>query len=53
LTPLVENLERYGVRERVVMHVAASVEILPLLPPGHFDLAFVDAPHQREHVAND
>jgi predicted O-methyltransferase YrrM len=51
--PLIENLARHGLRERVIIHVGWSYEVLPLYPEGFFDLAFIDAAHQRECVERD
>lgn len=50
LQTFLENLERYGVRDKVVVHVALSTELLPLLREVTFDLVFVDAMHQRPEV---
>ena len=47
------NLERYGVRDEVVVHVAKSTEVLPLMAPRSFDLVFIDAMHQPEPVLED
>lgn len=41
------HLERYGVRDRVVLHVGPSEVVLPLLRPGLFDLALVDGDHHQ------
>jgi predicted O-methyltransferase YrrM len=51
--PLVENLDRYRVRERVLIHVGVSGDVVPLLPPGFFDLVFIDAMHQYDDVVDD
>lgn len=53
LAPLMANLDRYGVRDRVVVHVGRSEDVLPLFPTGHFDLAFIDAFHTTEAVRAD
>jgi predicted O-methyltransferase YrrM len=53
LAGLMRNLDRYDLRDRVVVHVGFSQLILPLLQPGSFDLAFLDAQHQREPVEED
>lgn len=41
------NLDRFGVRDQVVLHVGRSEVVLPLLRPHSFDLAFVDGGHDR------
>lgn len=41
------NLERFGVRDQVVLHVGRSEVVLPLLRPASFDLAFIDGGHDR------
>jgi len=41
------NLERFGVRDQVVLHVGRSEVVLPLLRPHSFDLAFIDGGHER------
>jgi len=53
LVPMMENLLRYGVRDRVVIHVGYSTEIVPLFPPGSFDLVFIDGLHDRRSVETD
>lgn len=53
LGPLIDNLDRYRVRDRVVVHVGDAAVVLPLFQPGHFDVAFVDAFHQTEAVRRD
>lgn len=53
LGPLIANLDRYGVRDKVVVHVGRSEDVLPLFPIGYFDLAFVDAFHTAEAVRAD
>jgi predicted O-methyltransferase YrrM len=50
---LVANLDRYDLRHKVVVHVGFSQLILPMLRPLSFDLAFLDAQHQREPVEED
>lgn len=41
------NLERFGVRDQVVLHVGRSEVVLPLLARHSFDLAFIDGGHER------
>jgi predicted O-methyltransferase YrrM len=53
LATLWANLERYAVRDRVILHVGRAQDVLPVLRPGSFDLAFLDAFHTTEAVARD
>ena len=53
LPEFVSNLERYGVRERVVVHIGRSEQVCPLFRHDAFDLVFVDAIHERPHVDRD
>ena len=53
VSALVANLTRYGVRDKVLMHVGFSQLILPELQPESFDLIFLDAEHQRAAVEED
>jgi predicted O-methyltransferase YrrM len=50
LGPFLKNVERYGVREKVVVHVGLSTQVLTLVRPQSFDVVFVDAMHQRPDV---
>ena len=50
LQSFLENLETHGVRDKVVVHVGPSTAIAPLFNPETFDMAFVDAMHQRPDV---
>src|SRR6185295_9555921 len=52
LTPMLENLDRYGVRDRVDVIKGFSIDVLPTLDRT-FDLAFVDANHFKEEVERD
>ena len=47
------NLERYGVRERVIVHIGVSTQIAALFRPTSFDLVFIDAAHHRPYVDQD
>jgi predicted O-methyltransferase YrrM len=53
LPEFVANLERYGVRERVVVHIGRSEQLCPLFRDDAFDLVFVDAIHERPHIDHD
>ena len=53
LPVLWSNLERYGVRERVVIHVGRSADVLPRLVPRQFDFAFHDSFHGELAVLED
>jgi predicted O-methyltransferase YrrM len=50
LPAFLENLGSHGVRERVVVHVGLSTDVVPLVKPDSFDVVFVDAMHQRPAV---
>lgn len=50
---LMAALDDYGVRERVIVHVGSSEQVVPLFPAGHFDFAFIDAYHTAEAVRRD
>lgn len=51
--PFLENLERHGVRNKVVVHLGTSEQIAPILKPASFDLVFIDAFHERSAVEKD
>ena len=53
LTSFWSNLERYDVRDRVVIHVGRAEVILPMLRPRSFDFAFLDGFHETEAVDRD
>jgi predicted O-methyltransferase YrrM len=53
LPEFVANLERYGVRERVVIHLGLSEQICPRFRRDAFELIFVDAIHNRPYVDQD
>lgn len=36
------NLRVFGVRDKVTVHVGTDVEVLPVLAPAQFDIAFLD-----------
>lgn len=40
------NLERFGVQDRVTMHVGRTEVVLPMLVGLRFDLLFVDGDHE-------
>jgi len=50
LPEFLAGLERHALREKVVVHVGRSTQIVPLLRDGSFDMVFVDAMHQRPEV---
>ena len=50
LDDFLANLDRYGVRDRVVVHVGRSTQVLPMFRDGGFSLVFIDAMHQRPDV---
>src|ERR1043166_1513994 len=49
----VKTLTRYKVREKIVVHVARFETLFPLLKEKLFDMAFIDAFHEREAVEKD
>lgn len=53
LTVFWANLERYDVRDRVVVHVGRAEVVLPMLREASFDLAFVDGFHETKAVTRD
>jgi predicted O-methyltransferase YrrM len=53
LSHLIANLDEYGVRDRVVVHVGRADAVLPMFRPESFDFAFHDAFHETEAVAAD
>jgi len=53
LSYLMEALDVYDVRSKVVVHVGSSEDVLPVLPADYFDLAFHDSFHEAEAVRRD
>jgi predicted O-methyltransferase YrrM len=53
LPELMRNLERYKLRDRVVVHVGRNEVVLPMLLGNLFDLAFIDSFHERAAVESD
>jgi predicted O-methyltransferase YrrM len=53
LDALRRNLESYHLTDHVWVLVGEAAEVLPLLPAGSFDGAFVDGDHSREGVLAD
>jgi predicted O-methyltransferase YrrM len=47
------NVKRYGVGERVVVHVGNIEDVAPVLAPASFDVVFVDGLHTKEAVERD
>lgn len=47
------NLSRYGVRDKVVIHVGRNQEVAPIFQRGVFDLFFLDSFHERKAVEED
>lgn len=48
-----EHLDRYELRHKVVVHFGFTQETLPALREDWFEVAFLDAQHQREPVEED
>lgn len=53
LQPYLENLERCGVRDKVISVVGDARMVAPLLAEGAFDFAFVDANHTLDAALHD
>lgn len=53
LSILMENLDRFDVRDRVIVHVGDAADVLPAFRLGMFDMAFIDAFHETEAVRRD
>jgi SAM-dependent methyltransferase len=47
------TLERYGVAEKVALHVGRTEDMAPRLPAKTFDLVFVDGAHDEGNVRTD
>jgi predicted O-methyltransferase YrrM len=48
-----KNIEKHGLREKVATYVGRFEDILPLFKPNVFDVAFIDAFHERLAVERD
>jgi predicted O-methyltransferase YrrM len=53
LSVLWDNLERFGVRDDVVLHVGANADVLGMMAPGSFGFAFHDSGHEEASVRAD
>ncbi len=53
LGDLIGNLERYGVRSKVILHVGSTQDIGPVFGSECFDLVFVDGGHDYESAIID
>jgi predicted O-methyltransferase YrrM len=53
LNPFLRNLARYGVRDRVVVHVGRIEDVAPALGDDRFDVVFVDGYHTSDAVRRD
>ncbi|HET8608074.1 MAG TPA: class I SAM-dependent methyltransferase [Gaiellaceae bacterium] len=53
LDAFLRNLSRYGVRDRVVVHVGRIEDVAPVLAPASVDVVFVDGLHTRAAVERD
>ena len=42
LQPFIENLNKFGVRDRVKVHIGKAQDILPVFRYDYFDLGFID-----------
>src|SRR5262245_23187686 len=48
-----DNLERFGVADRVAIHVGTADQVAPTLPARSFDVAFIDGAHDERSVQSD
>jgi len=53
LTAIWSNLAEAGLRDKVVLHVGRTEDVLPVLRPASFTFAFIDGYHTTEAVAHD
>lgn len=53
LHKFLENMIRYGVRDKVVVHLGRIENVLPILKPQSFDMVFLDAQHDKASVDRD
>ncbi len=53
LTGFLGNLQRYEVRNKVIIHLGRSEDILPILRPAIFDVVFIDGDHSVEAATRD
>lgn len=53
LLEFLQNIWRYGVREKIVMHLGKNQDILPHFEPGSFQMVFIDSFHERTAVQRD
>lgn len=53
IAPFLANLEKHGVKGKVVPIIADSVSACAVLMSGQFDLAFIDGDHATESVIRD
>lgn len=53
LTPFLANIERYGVRKKIILYLGRNEAVLPCLRSRSFDLVFIDSYHTEEAVVRD
>jgi predicted O-methyltransferase YrrM len=53
LPELWKNVMRYGLRDKIVIHVGRSEEVLPFLRDFAFDMVFIDGYHRIDEVLAD
>lgn len=53
LPQFLANLDRYAVRNQVIVHLGKNEDILPAFRPGQFDAAFIDSFHTEDAVRSD
>jgi len=47
------NINQWGVRDKIIVHIGDAAEVVPTLKSGTFDLAFIDAFHEEDAVYQD
>lgn len=53
LPKFVDNLSRYKLRSKVIVHIGRNEDVLPLLKDNSFDMAFIDSFHEKDAVEKD
>lgn len=47
------NVNRYGLSDKITLHVGSAADVLPLLRPDSFDMVFIDGFHRIDAVMRD
>lgn len=53
LMEFMHNITRYGVRDRIALHLGKNQDILPHFEPGSFEMVFIDSFHEKTAVMRD